>query len=140
MTDNNHAITNARAWADDIRAAMAALEALRSGDGESVEYDGEEFDSEDTLRQRLEEKPLSIQVRSGWHNPGDDDAKPEEFMILLSTGGPALRIIGALDGYGQPSSPRLQWQDWGTPWTDHATDSGEDEAISEFCQIFYFGE
>lgn len=143
MTDNNHAIANARAWADDIRAAMIALDALRNGDGEPVDYDGESFDDESALSDRLQEKPLSVQVRGGWHNPGDSDgfdAKPEEFMILLSTGGPALRIVGDLDGYGQPSSPRLQWQDWGTPWNDHATDYAEDQAIAEFCQLFYFGE
>lgn len=51
-------------------------------------------------------------------------------MVLLSTGGPALRIIGGLDEYGQPNEPRLQWQDWGTPWTDHhISEESEREAL-----------
>ena len=43
---------------------------------------------------------------------------PEEFEILLCTGGPACRIVGDLDESCQPSSARIEHQDWGTPWTE----------------------
>ena len=74
--------------------------------------------------------------------PGDEDgAKAEEFEILLCTGGPACRIIGDLDQHGQPDRPRLQYQDWGTPWTELVSiSSDEREALQTYCQQFYFGE
>ena len=51
--------------------------------------------AEDDARSRIDEYPLSVQTRSGWHNPGtiEPDA---EFEILLGTGGPASRIVGTL--------------------------------------------
>lgn len=101
-----------------------------------------EFD-EDEARETIQEDPLSIQVRSGWYTPGDrqrDDASPEEFEILLCTGGPAVRIVGELDS-GQPDRPRLQYQDWGTPWTEYfIEDNAQREALLTYCQQFYFGE
>lgn len=141
MTTENHAISHARAWAADIKAAMAAFEALDGGEAESVTYDGETFEDADDLRQRIEEKPLSVQVRGGWYTPGGEKPDAEEFEIMLSTGGPALRIIGDIDGVGGASGGVLQWQDWGTPWTDYRdTSDEEDEAISAFVGLFYMGE
>lgn len=132
---NSQAISNARAWVQTIAEAMAAFEALQGGD-ESASFDGEEFTSEDDLRQRIEEMPLSVQVREGWREPFADRGEPEEFLILLSTGGPALRIYGDIGG-----KHALQWQDWGTPWTDyHDTTEEQDKAISAFVGLFYLGE
>ena len=93
----------------------------------------------DGWRERIQECPLEVSVRTGWHSPGSK-AEDEEFLILLSTGGPALRIVGDLGRYNQPENPRLQFQDWGTPWTDFSTDGDEDEALEKFCTQFYFGE
>jgi hypothetical protein len=138
---SEHAISNARGWLSTIAGAIAASHALEQGD-ESAEFDGETFtDAEDVL-QRIHEMPLSVEVRGAWHSPGDDEAtKPDEFRILLSTGGPALQLVGDLDEHGQPSEPRLQWQDWGTPWTTyHDTSEEEDEALQIFAGCFYFGE
>jgi hypothetical protein len=137
MTDNNHAIGNARAWAASIHEAMTAYQALESGEAESVTYEGETFEDADELRQRIEEMPLSLQVRDGWRSPGEERADPEEFEILLSTGGPALRIYGEIGA----AYPALQWQDWGTPWTDFRdTTDAQDEAISAFVGLFWFGD
>ncbi len=105
---------------------------------ESIEPDGFEFD-EDAARQAIEEDALSLEVRSGWYSPGSEDNKPEEFCLLLGTGGPAVRIIGDLDG-GSPSNPKLQTQDWFTPWTDYHTTSEEDDILQKYCEVFYFGE
>ena len=134
MTD--HAISNARAWAESIREAMAAYRQLVRGEEEAVTYDGEEFTDADKLRERIEEMPLSIQVRDGWRNPGGESGGAEEFEILLSTGGPALRIHGRIGG-----DAALQWQDWGTPWTDYTdTTDEQDSAIAEFVALFWLGE
>jgi len=133
MTD--HAISNARAWAETICKGIAALRALEGGE-ETASFDGEEFDDADTVRERLEEMPLSVRVRDGWRSPGDESDGPEEFEILLSTGGPALRIYGKIDG-----EHALQWQDWGTPWTDYRdTTDEQDQAIATFVGLFYLGE
>ena len=137
MTETNHAIANARAWAASIHEAMTAYQSLESGEAESVTYEGDAFEDADDLRQRIEEMPLSVQVRDGWRAPGAESDGAEEFEILLSTGGPALRIYGEIgDAY-----PALQWQDWGTPWTPYReTTEEQDAAILAFVGLFYLGE
>ena len=89
----------------------------------------------------VQEDPLSVEVRSGWYSFGPDaDAKPAEFCILLGTGGPASRIIGDLDEYGQPENPRFEYQDWGKPWTEARPTPEQDETMLEYARHFYFGE
>jgi hypothetical protein len=56
----------------------------------------------------------------------------------LSTGGPALRIRGELDEHKQPDRAWLEYQDWGTPWTQYF--DVEQDTLLQFCQVFYFGE
>lgn len=165
---NAHAISNAKGWLESILEMVANYKAAQEGasiecgqcegtgetesasNGETEECPvcngSGEIDNphdEEETRREIEESALSVQVRGSWYNPGDPDkgGSAEEFEILLSTGGPALRIIGQLDDYGQVyGEPRLQWQDWGTPWTDHDTSTEEDKAIAEFAGCFYFGE
>ena len=76
-----------------------------------------ECSSEDDAVERIDQDPLEICVRSGWHQIGEDMV-PEEFLILLCTGGPAVRIRGELDQYGSPCRVWIEYQDWGTPWTE----------------------
>lgn len=130
---SEHAIGNAKAWAETIHEAMTAFQALDHGEAETVTFEGYKYDSADALRERIEEMPLSIQVRDGWRSPDAESDGAEEFEILLSTGGPALRIFGDIGD----SFHTLQWQDWGTPWTDYRdTTAEQDEAISEFVNFF----
>jgi len=72
--------------------------------------------------QHLRELPLSVEVRSDWHDYGDPaDLKPVEFQILLCTGGPAVRILGRFEEFWGSHGPTAAWfehQDWGTPWTE----------------------
>ena len=103
---------------------------------------GESFDDyhdADAARQAIEEDALSVQVRSGWYSPGAEH-EVEEFEILLTTGGPALRIVGDLDQYGQPECPRLEIQDWFIPWQEVALDSEDYAALRAYCAVFYFGD
>ena len=89
----------------------------------------------------VQEDPLSVEVRSDWHSLGDEDAnKPTEYYILITTGGPAARIIGELDSYGQPESARFEYQDWFKPWTPAQTTGEQDSTMLEYAQHFYFGE
>ena len=105
----------------------------------------------DDAQERIHESALSVQVRSGWFNPGQEQPPIEEFEILLCTGGPAVRIVGDLDNNGQPDSPRIEHQDWETPWTVWAPafDPGPhimgdinrfSETLLAFCNQFYLGD
>ena len=141
--DANPAATNGKAWLATIVAGMAALNALQDGEAESVTVEGETYDDADTLRDDLQERPLSVLVRGGWRRVDASNgakAEPEEFAILLTTGGPGLRIAGELGAWNAPQGARLQWQDWGVPWTDLDVSDKEQEALDAFCELFYFGE
>lgn len=98
------------AWKAENEAEAEELEDLEAaaGDCESLE------DAE----QRISDEPLSVEVRSGWTIPGEE-MTATEFCILLSTGGPAVRIVGELDEYGETDRAWLEVQDWGTPWTQY---------------------
>lgn len=97
---------------------------------------------QDDARQRIEEDALSVEVRSNWTALGEP-LEAAEFCILLATGGPAVRIIGELDN-GSPSRPRLEVQDWGTPWTHYLGEykDGSFEVSSDvlqaYCDVFCF--
>ena len=97
-----------------------------------------DYNAQDQLRESILNSALSVEFRSGWYSSLDDELVPEEFKILLSWGGPALRIIGELDNYG-PVNPKLQFQDWGTLWTDFKITEDQQKALNWFCNCFYFG-
>jgi hypothetical protein len=78
---------------------------------------------------------LSVEVRSGWQAVGSE-LKPSEYAILLCTGGPAVRIVGELDQYSEPSSARLEWQNWFTPWSAWA--DADESKLLQFAACFYF--
>lgn len=120
--------TSRKEMTPEDKAELAELEKA-AGDCESRE------DAE----QRITEDPLSVQIRNGWHDPGAE-SEPEEFEILLSTGGPTTRIIGELDEHCEPTRARLQAQDWFTPWTDYTGDAISQDDLLTYCRCFYFGE
>jgi len=96
-------------------------------------------DKNEEAKETIWNDPLNVEVRSGWYSPGSEGpaVQPTEFRILLCWGGPACRIIGDLDN-GQPEKPRLEYQDWGTPWTEYSLTEEEEEALLVYCQQFYF--
>ena len=87
--------------------------------------------------ERIHEDPLSVEVRSGWYTPGDEHP-PEEFSILLCTGGPAVRIRGELGEHNEPRRAWLEYQDWGTPWTQYY--DTEQDTLLAYCSQFFYGE
>ena len=125
---SDHAIKNATGWLDLIDGMLARL-------------DSEEESEREAGEREIYESPLSIQVRTGWHDVGAlPHAKAEEYEILLTTGGPALRIVGDLNDFGSPYSAHLEWQDWGTPWTRYNPDNTEQANLRRFACVFYFGD
>ena len=92
---------------------------------------------EDTARERMQDDPLSVLVRSGWSTPGGT-ADAEEFELLLTTGGPAVRIRGSLNEHKEPASAVLQAQDWFTPWTDF--EAADEDVLLKYAACFYYGE
>ena len=98
----------------------------------------EQYHDEDQAMRAIEEDVLSVQVRSGWHAPGDT-LEAAEYEILLCTGGPAARIVGDLDEYGYPDSARLEYQDWFTPWTKYICTGSDHDALMSYAQSQYYG-
>jgi hypothetical protein len=95
-----------------------------------------ECESREDAEQRIQEDPLSLEVRSGWTSLGEPLAA-EEFNILLATGGPAVRIVGELSG-GEPSRAWLEVQDWFTTWTQYI--GADQDVLLTYARCFYFGE
>ena len=91
----------------------------------------------DGICDMVQEDPLEVQVREDWHGIGED-AEAAEYMILITTGGPALRMIGRLQDY-EPESVRLQHQDWGTNWTEYFPEDNDD-ALLWYASEFHWGE
>ena len=103
----------------------------------SAMENAESEDLSDTIADQIMEMPLSVSVRSGWQTPGVNDQSPEEYELLMGTGGPAVRIYGRLDQHGRPRSAELQGQDWFTPWERTTVDQDE-EVLLQFAGYFYY--
>jgi hypothetical protein len=86
---------------------------------------------------RLTEMPLSTNVRCGWRVIGE---KPVdcEYEILLRTEGPAVRITGDLDSYGDPVTATLECKELGAHWR-RARDQDK-LTLMIFANMFYYGE
>ena len=141
-TDN--AENQAKAQLEGIQDMLERLEHAQECDGDecdkdSADYGTEIFHDEDSASQAIDEGPLSVQVRSDWHNPGEE-SEAVEYELLLCTGGPACRIVGDLGQHGQPERARIEYQDWGTPWTELILDSTGYAALLAYAHNFYFGE
>lgn len=134
---------------DDLAALTTAADTARGAVAEWLEENGEELkelsdaandcESQDAAYDRIQEDPLSVEVRSDWHSPGDEEgALPAEFNILLCTGGPAVRIMGELDDNGYPCRAWMEYSDWGTPWTQYF--GASQDTLLAYCREFYFSD
>src|SRR5690606_3542667 len=127
MTEQAHAQAK-----DQLEIIVELMQRLRAA------QDAGDEDAEDAAREEIEGLPLEITVRSGWRWPGEA-MEPEEYQILLCTGGPAVRIVGYLGRYGEPTTAVLQYQDWSTPWTAYLADAEAARALLDFARQFYYG-
>ena len=108
---------------------------------EVADGDRDDYHDADKAEQTIHEDALSVEVRSDWHTPGDEDDGATEYRLLLCTGGPAVQILGDLGTFSEPSSARLMCQDWFTPWSEVIVEHGEShDAMLTFARCFYFGE
>jgi len=129
--DESHSENQAKLQLESIKEMIVVLNAaIEESNQDSIE------DAETTIQ----EDPLSVEIRSDWHTPGDKDTEVAEYNILLCTGGPACRIVGDLDQWHQPESAKIQHQDWGTPWTEYPLNREDEQIVVRYAQCFYFGE
>ncbi len=134
-TKQNHALQNAKGHIESIVANFEDFTFL-----ESLQVTTQEDENKlDEIRESINNSALSVEFRSGW-STNSEKLEVEEFKILLTWGGPALRVIGDLDQYKQTENIKLQFQDWGTPWTDFQLSENQENALNWFCNCFYFGE
>ena len=96
------------------------------------------YDLTEAIEDAIREDVLSVEVRSGWVALGQELAA-SEYMLLLMTGGPAVRIVGEIGLYGEPDNGRVEFSGWGTPWTEYILDDDAQSAVRAFAQTFYFG-
>jgi hypothetical protein len=126
-TATNHAAANAAAWCETILDQLARLKvACRDSD-----------ETYDVIREEIQQAALSLQVRSDWEELGTD-LEPGELCILLSTGGPALRIVGDLGRFNCPKDCRMEYRDWGTPWTEYRAIGSA--VLDSWAAQFYWGD
>lgn len=128
--EDDHGRRQAQAQLDSIIEMVDRLQA-------AIEAENNQ-EIEDAERAILED-PLSIEIRSDWHIPGQS-SKGGQYNILLCTGGPACRIIGDLNEYHEPETARIEYQDWFTPWTNYPHDCEQEEKVLEYARRFYYAE
>lgn len=148
---DNHAADNAAAWSDSIEIIYEAWQFCQdeSMEGRDISpdakrvlrgngYDGtNKNETLEAIEQEARESILCVEVRSEWHSPGGFSG-PEQFSLLLSTGGPALRLTGGLDQHCTPRRCWLEYQNWFTPWTEYH--GGTSESLQWFAGLFWYGE
>jgi len=123
----NDADNSAEAWALDNPDEAEELAGMVKDAGDCKD--------QDEARERIEEDALSVEVGCWW-TPGSE-AEPTEYRILLTTGGPAVRIVGDLGQHNEPHRARLEVQDWFKPWTEYHCD---EEILLAYARCFFFGE
>ena len=137
MKEKDTAKSQARAQIDTLCEMMETYEATQE-EGSAL-YEGQRVERED-MEEIIEGDALSVEVRSDWHTPGQEE-EAIEFSILLCTGGPAVRIVGNLGQHNTPETAVVQYQDWFTKWENYTeTTEEEDEMILDYCNMHYFGE
>lgn len=117
-------LPTAERWAAQNPDDAAELKVLEDEAGEA--------DDEEAARERIQEDPLSLRI-FGERTDGEWEATGYE--LLLTTGGPAVRIVGDLED-GEATRARLEVQDWGKPWTEYL--AAENDVLMAYVGCFCF--
>ena len=125
-TNGNRAIARARWHLQTICRLVAAYYVWR-----------ERQDGDFTALENIHQHSLSVSVRGDCPSSGSPFAATG-YQVELCWGGPAVRLIGDLDGE-EPKTARLEYQDWFTPWQELAASPAETEALLAYARFFYFG-
>ena len=128
--------TDAQNRLTEAREALTQWETDNAEELAELKDEAGEHEDESSAREAIQEDPLEVQVRSDWESPGAP-LEAVEFMVLLCTGGPAVRIRGELNR-GEPCRAWLEYQDWGTPWTQWF--GAKSDTLCEYASNFFFGE
>jgi len=156
MESEEHAREQAKYVLENIMRMVEKLHHAETCDGDDCQltekeiveglgygYIGQKVD-EDDIRlyhdmdatvEEIYESPLSFEVRSDWETSGKD-LVPMNYRLLMTTGGPAVKITGSLNKEGIPETADIEYQDWGTPWTEYLLDGQQQKAVLEFAQHF----
>ena len=105
---------------------------LNSDDAEELkelEEQAGEYADQDEARDAIHETPLSAEVRGGWHGVGEDAGEPEEFRIVLCTGGPHVELTGDIGG-----TVRVVYRGWGESG-EYYPDADERAALEQFVSM-----
>lgn len=94
-------------------------------------------DQYDAALEAIEEYPLALTVRAGWTSI-TDRLEADEYCILLSTGGPAVRLTGPLSTELEPIGAALEHQDWGTPWTALPLTLDQEQMLVTYASQFSY--
>jgi hypothetical protein len=130
--EQNHAEEQAKAQLESIKEMVADLNKARAD---------EDDDAFEEAEQTIHEDPLSVEVRTDWYTlDQDSDKKPAFYRILLCWGGPACQVVGDLSEHGEPETAKIEYQDWGTRWTEYRLNKEEEEIVLTYARCFYFGE
>lgn len=129
-----------RKWTDDqVREALDLEDDEEVTDRHRDELADEDPNNlKEDAERAIEEDPLEIQYCTGWYSISEGTPeKPKEFYVLITTGGPAVRIMGEFDQHGNITRAYMQVQDWFTPWVDvyHA----DQDTLIRYCEIVGVG-
>jgi hypothetical protein len=128
--EQDHAKDQAKAQLESIKEMVDELNKATENDDENAI---------DDARQTIEQDPLSVEVRSDWYTlDPDSDKKPAFYRILLCWGGPACQVVGELSEHGEPETASIEYQDWGTRWTEYRLTKEEEKTVLTYAQCFYF--
>ncbi len=154
IVETESSLAQAYAQLESIKEMVEALE--HANQAKEHERSTNAWAASEEAAQAIHESALSVQVRSGWHVPGDE-AEATEYVIPLwadrlfknssasgcDTGGPAVRIVGELNQYGEPVTATLEHQHWFTPWTRvdlrASTVLNAEGVMLTYANQFYFG-
>lgn len=125
--DEDEQNRTAAEWVKEFPDEAEELADLETAAGESKDRD--------EANERIQEDALSVRV---FGERVDGEWEADKFELLLSTGGPAVRIMGELDQHCEPTRAWLEVQDWFKPWTQYFP--ADQDTLLTYCRCFYFGE
>lgn len=130
---SEHSQEQAKAHLDRIKELAAQLRQANAD---------EDWEQREDIELTIQEDALEILVRDDWRRPSAEPVltdTPTEFLILLSTGGPAVRVTGSLDINCLPSNVQLEHQDWFEVWQQYPLSPSDYRAVLEYASQHYFG-
>jgi len=95
-------------------------------------------DDDDALLREIWDTPLEVGFRAtGWTSFDRTYAnglEPDEYRIVLVTGGPAVQITGDYEAGRGVVNARIQHQNWFEPWAD-LDGSKDNDALYQFATL-----